>query len=113
MAPLLTNFVAMAVLGLAVAAPQVEKRACAKINPTATPVMASGYTANVVINGLKGPRDMLFDTLGNILVIEQNGGGIKQIKLTDNGGLDVCASSSKTLVADATVNLPLLIRKSS
>jgi glucose/arabinose dehydrogenase len=93
-----------ALLGLANAAPELKKRACAVINPTVKPVMASGYTATVVTKGLKTPRDMVFDPLGNLLVIEQGGGGLRRIVLTDNGGVDVCVASSKTLVADATLN---------
>ena len=90
---------------LATALPQLEKRACATINPTARPNMASGYTALVVMRGLRTPREIIFDQLGQLLVVEQGGGGVRLIKLTDNGGTDVCVASSKTLINDATVSL--------
>lgn len=93
----------VAILSLTNAAPELKKRACPVINPTVKPVFASGYSAQVVIKGLKTPREMVFDPLGNLLVIEQGGGGLRRIVLTDNGGIDVCSASSKTLVADATV----------
>ncbi|KAH8686163.1 soluble quino protein glucose/sorbosone dehydrogenase [Tricladium varicosporioides] len=94
----------MAVLGLTSAAPEIKKRACASISPKANPTMMSGYTAKVVANGLKTPREIIFDPKGNLLVIEQGGGGIKLITLTDNGGTDVCQASAKTLVADRALN---------
>jgi glucose/arabinose dehydrogenase len=101
---LLSNTLAiMAVLGLASAVPELEKRACPAIAPAVKPVMTSGYTATVIMKGLKTPREMVFDPLGNLLVVQQGGGGLVRVVLTDNGGLDVCSASSKTLVADATV----------
>ncbi|KAG4414324.1 hypothetical protein IFR04_012531 [Cadophora malorum] len=89
---------------VATALPQLEKRACATINPTARPNMASGYTALVVMRGLRTPREIIFDQVGQLLVVEQGGGGVRLIKLTDNGGTDVCVASSKTLINDATLN---------
>ena len=96
-------FALVAVLGITNAAPELKKRACPVTAPKVKPVMASGYTSAVVMNGLKTPREMVFDPLGNLLVIEQGGGGLRRIVLSDNGGIDVCSASSKTLVADATV----------
>ena len=101
---LLRSVAIMAVIHLATALPQLEKRACAVINPQARPVLASGYTATVVTKGLKTPREIIFDSLGQLLVVEQGGGGVRLIKLTDNGGTDVCVASSKTLINDATVS---------
>lgn len=100
----------MAVLGLTSAAPEIKKRACANISPKANPTLMSGYTAKVVANGLKTPREIIFDPKGNLLVIEQGGGGIKLITLTDNGGTDVCQSSAKTLVADRSVRTTFSLR---
>ncbi|KAH7310054.1 soluble quino protein glucose/sorbosone dehydrogenase [Rhexocercosporidium sp. MPI-PUGE-AT-0058] len=78
---------------------------CANISPAqGAPVAAPGVQTRVVINGLKSPRGMVFDTAGNLLVVEQGGGGIRYIKLTDNGGINVCVASSKTLIADNTLN---------
>lgn len=91
---------------VATAHPHLEKRACAVINPTVKPNMASGYTALVVMKGLRTPRELIFDQLGQLLVVEQGGGGVRLIKLTDNGGTDVCVASSKTLINDATVSRP-------
>lgn len=106
MVSLLRAVAILAMSSLATALPHLEKRACAIINPTIKPNMASGYTALVVMKGLKSPREMVFDQLGQLLVVEQGGGGVRLIKLTDNGGTDVCVSSSKTLINDATVSFP-------
>ncbi|KAH6715114.1 hypothetical protein BKA61DRAFT_643028 [Leptodontidium sp. MPI-SDFR-AT-0119] len=78
---------------------------CANINPgQGAPVAAAGVQTRVVMNGLRSPRGMVFDTAVNLLVVEQGGGGIRYIKLTDNGGTNVCVASSKTLIADNTLN---------
>jgi glucose/arabinose dehydrogenase len=97
------NFAIVALLGLASAAPELKKRACPAVAPQVKPVMSGGYTATVVAKGFKTPREMVFDPSGNMLVINQGGGGLSRITWTDNGGLDVCSSSIKTLVNDATV----------
>lgn len=103
MAPLQTaSLVALILLGFAHAKP-TKIKACANIAPKINPTVASGYTARVVINGLKTPRGIVFDSAGNLLVVEQGGGGVRRVVLTDNGGTDVCVASSKTLIADATV----------
>jgi hypothetical protein len=101
---LLSNsFAVMALLGFASAVPELKKRACPAVAPQVKPVMMAPYTATVVAKGFKTPREMVFDPLGNMLVINQGGGGLSRITWTDNGGLDVCSSSIKTLVNDATV----------
>lgn len=48
------------------AAPQ----ACSAIAPAATPVFATGYSG-LVVNGLKSPRGIMFDTKDNPLIVEQ------------------------------------------
>ena len=75
---------------------------CASIAPKIAPVVAAGYTAKVLINGLKTPRGMLFDSQGNLLIVEQGGAGVRLVKLTD-GGTSVCVASSKQLIADSSV----------
>jgi len=107
---LLSNTVAvMALLGLSSAVPELKKRACPVTAPQVKPVMASGYTATVVAKGLKTPREMVFDPLGNMLVVNQGGGGVSRITWTDNGGLDVCSASITQIINDATVRNILLI----
>lgn len=86
--------------------PQVAlAQTCNTITPAyPAPVMASGYASRIVINGLNEPRDLLFDTLGNLLVVEQGSGSIRRIVLTDNGGINVCLASNRTLVTDSVRN---------
>jgi glucose/arabinose dehydrogenase len=75
---------------------------CASIAPKIAPVVAAGYTAKVLINGLKTPRGMLFDSQGNLLIVEQGGAGVRLVKLAD-GGTSVCVATSKQLIADSSV----------
>jgi hypothetical protein len=80
------SFAVMAVLGLTSAASERMKRVCPAIAPAAKPVMASGYTATVVMKGLKASRDVVFDLLGNLLVVEQGGGGLGMMLLPGKWG---------------------------
>ena len=106
---LLSNGLAiMALLGLASAVPELRKRACPATAPQVKPVMASGYTATVVAKGFKTPREMVFDPLGNMLVVNQGGGGVSRVTWTDNGGTDVCSASIKQLINDNTVRVAFL-----
>jgi hypothetical protein len=74
--------------------------------PTARfkPQMDTGWTSTLLINGLKNPRGMVFDQLGNMLVVEQ-GGGVAQIKFMELSCGYVCAVSSKSVLADSTVSV--------
>ena len=85
----------------------VSAQSCAGVVSRFTPEMASGYTVQLVMNDLKAPRDMIFDKLGNMLVAEQGGAGVRYIKLIEMGGA-VCVGSSKTLIADPSVSCATL-----
>ncbi|CAI4210728.1 unnamed protein product [Parascedosporium putredinis] len=52
---------------------------------TGSRVLADGYEAKLLINGLRAPRHMAIDQQGNLLVAEQGGGGIRRISFQDNG----------------------------
>lgn len=105
MASLIRNLATLALLGLTAAVPTLEKRACPSLKPTYTPVMGSGYTATVIANGMKQPREIIFDPLGNLLVLDQGGVGVRWVPITDNGGLDVCGGTSKIIVSDSSVSI--------
>ncbi|KAJ4296485.1 hypothetical protein N0V90_006530 [Kalmusia sp. IMI 367209] len=77
---------------------------CATINPARPATFASGYSGRVVVNGLKGPRSIIFDNQGNLLTTEQSAYGVRYIQLTDNGGTNVCVKSQKQLIADSSIN---------
>ncbi|KAF9881822.1 hypothetical protein CkaCkLH20_00968 [Colletotrichum karsti] len=77
---------------------------CESLTPVSQPVLATGYQAKLILNGLSDPRSLQFDTLGNLLIAQQGGTGIQYVKLTDNGGLNVCVESQKQLVPNAQLN---------
>jgi hypothetical protein len=68
-------------------------------NPQFSSVLASGWKATKVLGGLTSPRSIVFDLLGNMLVI-QNGKGISVHTMTADG----CISATKTLVAANNLN---------
>ncbi|EPE31773.1 Soluble quinoprotein glucose dehydrogenase [Glarea lozoyensis ATCC 20868] len=83
--------------------PHANGQACNSPAAKYPATFAGGLSAKVLINGLKNPRSLRFDTLGNLLVVEQGGAGVRQIKLTDDG-TNVCVASSKQIIADNTLN---------
>jgi hypothetical protein len=110
MAFVYTLIVALAIL------PITYGQKCTTINPAYAPTWGTGFSGRVVMNGLKSPRGLLFDSMNNLLVVEAGGAGVRYVKLTDNGGTDVCVASSKQLIPERGVSklylharLPLLI----
>ncbi|KAF2681598.1 soluble quino protein glucose dehydrogenase [Lentithecium fluviatile CBS 122367] len=77
---------------------------CATINPAYAPTWGSGFSGRVVMNGLKSPRGLVFDSQNNLLVVEAGGAGVRYVKLTDNGGTSVCVASSKQLINERGLN---------
>ena len=56
------------------------------------------------MNGLNSPRGLVFDSQNNLLVVEAGGAGVRYVKLTDNGGTDVCVASSKQIIPERGVS---------
>lgn len=67
--------------------------------PSSTPVVADGYAVQVIANGFDTPRSLQFDTSGNLLVA-QGDGGIVNAKLKDNGGTCLEVESKVDLIPD-------------
>ncbi len=88
-------------------AASIGARACGTVTPAYAPTWFSGYSGKVLINGLSTPRGMIIDSLGSALVVE-SGRGVRFIKLTSDTGLNICVSSSKTLISDTSVRYPFL-----
>ena len=61
------------------------------------PVVGAGYTAQLIVNDVKGPRGIVFDQNGALLVVQKDS-GIKHITFNDNGGTCLSVKESKTLL---------------
>jgi glucose/arabinose dehydrogenase len=96
------SFVGLAAVA-AVLIPQVAAQ-CSGVSGRYTPKLASGVKHSVLATGLRGPRGIAFDTEGNLLVAEQQGGNLLRIVLKESGD-SVCVESSKSLVSGGTVSL--------
>jgi len=68
------------------------------------PVLAEGYEAKLLVGGLKTPRGIIFDSEGNLLVVETAAAGIRRIELEDKGGMDVCVSNSTQIATNPGLN---------
>ena len=91
----------LAVAGLLV--PGALAQSCISATPKVEPVVADGYEARVILNGLKNPRHLVFDGEGNLLVAQQGGVGINRVVLEESADGEVCATSSEVLISDAAV----------
>lgn len=67
--------------------------------PKFSSVLATGWKATKILGGLTSPRTIVFDSQGNMLVI-QNGKGISYHVMSPDG----CITSTKTLVSLNTLN---------
>ncbi|GJC94114.1 NHL repeat-containing protein [Colletotrichum higginsianum] len=76
---------------------------CANLTPVSQPQLAPGYSAKLILNQLSDPRSLQFDSLGNLLIVEQGGTGVRYVKLTDKGGVNVCVSSQKQLIPNGNL----------
>lgn len=88
------------VVGAGLFVNSVSAQNCPTIAPKHAPNVAPGYSANVVLNGLSAPRGLIFDSAGNLLIVEQGLKGVRIAKLSTDG----CVASSKQLINDTTVS---------
>lgn len=94
-----------AALGLLLSTTVAAQGCPPPLEPSAQLKIRDGYAAQVILNELKSPRDIVFDTAGNLLVAEQAGGGIRRVVLSeDESGDSVCVVSSAQLIDDADVS---------
>jgi hypothetical protein len=66
------------------------------------PQLAPGWQAQLIANGFKKPRSLLFDSAGSLLVLD-SGVGIKRLQLTDHGDTCVSVASNQLLVNQTSV----------
>ncbi|KAK5658032.1 hypothetical protein OQA88_2587 [Cercophora sp. LCS_1] len=83
----------------------VAAQSCAKVLVPHynTPVVNSGWQAQLVIGGLTKPRSLEFDASGRLLVVE-SGKGITRHRVQDNGGTCVSLEESSTLIPQTSLN---------
>ncbi|KAH6678604.1 soluble quino protein glucose/sorbosone dehydrogenase [Halenospora varia] len=74
--------------------------ATCSLKPSSTPVTAAGWASQLIVQNLRGPRGIIFDSAGNLLVVEQ-GSGVVHLRFEDGSGtcLDV---ASKTYLINST-----------
>lgn len=75
------------------------------------PVVGSGWTAQIIANGLTKPRGIVFDANGALLLVQQ-GVGILRMTFVDNGGTCLVLHETTTLVEDDDVgSLPISFQR--
>ncbi|KAI9804309.1 MAG: hypothetical protein M1833_007116 [Piccolia ochrophora] len=67
------------------------------------PSVLPGYRAQLVADGLTEPRGILFDSVGHLLVVQQ-GVGISNLELEDNGGTCVNVGRKVDVVTSSDLN---------
>lgn len=68
-----------------------------------TPTVASGYHVALIATGLTKPRSIKFDSKGNLLVVQQ-GAGIANLALKDDGGICLSVSNMQIVVENSAVS---------
>jgi glucose/arabinose dehydrogenase len=80
---MVANTVLLSTLVASAAAAALAPMKCPeKITPKYTPVVAKGFTARVVANGVSSPRNMVVDSAGRLLVVEK-GIGVTSYNIQD------------------------------
>ena len=69
----------------------------------AAPSVAPGFRVEVVANGLRDPRGVLFDSEGGLLVVEQ-GHGVSRLRLTGDGACVKVEGDVQQVVDDDSVS---------
>jgi glucose/arabinose dehydrogenase len=101
-------FVAEALLAPAFAQLSTTFSECPSLTPSYTsPVVAEGWEARLIVDGLQGPRSILFDLNGNLLVVE-SGHGVVNLAFTDDGGTCLTVASKTFLVNSTDVSMSSL-----
>lgn len=67
-----------------------------------SPSVVEGWEARLVANNLQKPRGILFDSRGQLLVVE-SGKGISALTLNDHGGTCVSVADTKDVIQDSSV----------
>ena len=90
---------------MAIALPVLAQSSCSttlKPSNAVQPTAASGFRAQLVVNGLSKPRSLQFDSAGNLLVVEQGlgNGSITAIQINDNGATCLEVARKSTVIAN-------------
>lgn len=75
------------------------------------PSVAPGYKVALIANGLIKPRSIHFDTVGNLLVVQQ-GVGIVNLVFQDDGGLCLRVKSKREVIKNDEVGIILAVTRS-
>lgn len=101
-------FVPQILLAPASAQSPTTSSSCPSLTPSYTsPIVGDGWEARLIVDGLSGPRSILFDLSGNLLVVESDHGVIN-LAFTDNGGTCLTLASKTFLVNSTNVSMRLL-----
>jgi glucose/arabinose dehydrogenase len=74
----------------------------------AAPSVAPGFRVQVVANGLRDPRGILFDREGGLLVLEQ-GHGVSRLRLGGESGCVSVEGEVQRVVENESVSLASLV----
>jgi glucose/arabinose dehydrogenase len=78
------------------------------------PVLSNGWQAQLIATGLTAPRGVLFDSSGNLLVVQQ-GAGVVALEFNDDGMMCLDVAKKTFLVNSTAVGqlLPVVVIRTS
>jgi glucose/arabinose dehydrogenase len=76
---------ALAVLSFYISAVTAQSSCPDALRPSySAPVVANGWSAQIIAQGLNSPRGIIFDSNGTMLIVEQRR-GIRRVRFTGDG----------------------------
>ena len=106
----LSHLVVLASMVLAATAQTTASACQSSIAPQhAAPSVLPGFRAEVVANGLRDPRGIMFDSAGGLLVVEQ-AHGISRLRLTGDGPCVRVDGDVQRVVEDESVSRCILCK---
>jgi len=96
----------------ALAVPALAQVSCTLQPEYAAPVTSNGWSAQLVAQDLDNPRGILFDSEGNLLVIDRSE-GIVRMTFEDGGGTCLNVANKTTIVDSDTLNHGIAISEDS
>lgn len=76
----------------------VTAQTCSGVTGRFQPKMGSGYRYSVLATGLRNPRHIAVDSVGNLLVTEGGTQGVRRLVLQDQGDI-VCVQSNTQIIS--------------
>jgi hypothetical protein len=97
---------------LSLSGANAQDSACSKVlkPPYSSPVVGSGWIAQLIATDLTKPRGIIWDDNAHLLVVQQ-GVGIQRLRFNDNGTTCLGLADSNSVIENPNVNCSVCLGK--